>query len=145
MALSEVWERSETDRLTDRLHEAASAEVAMRSLERALLERHGSLAEPDPEVLDLVDRIQRRRPRGTPGGLGERQLRRRFRAAVGYGPKVLERVVRFQGFLGRARSCGPDEGLAQLALVSGYADQAHLSRECRRLAGKPPSALLGRA
>ncbi len=32
--------------------------------------------------------------------------------------------------------------LARLALEAGYADQAHLTRECTRLAGLPPAALL---
>jgi AraC-like DNA-binding protein len=34
---------------------------------------------------------------------------------------------------------GPD--LAWLAAETGYADQAHLTRECVRLAGLPPAAL----
>jgi transcriptional regulator GlxA family with amidase domain len=73
-------------------------------------------------------------------GLGERQLRRRFDDAVGYGPKTLQRVLRFQRFLALARLGGED--LAGLAFAAGYADQAHLTRECGRLAGLPPAALL---
>jgi AraC-like DNA-binding protein len=72
-------------------------------------------------------------------GLGDRQLRRRFGDAVGYGPKTLERVLRFQRFLTLART---NEPLAQLAFDAGYADQAHLTRECSRLSGLPPAALL---
>ena len=34
------------------------------------------------------------------------------------------------------------EGLAGAAFLAGYADQAHLSHDCRELAGVPPSALL---
>ncbi|HYY23006.1 MAG TPA: hypothetical protein VE780_14120, partial [Thermoleophilaceae bacterium] len=37
-------------------------------------------------------------------GLSDRQLLRRFRAAVGYGPKTLDRVLRFQRFLARGRA-----------------------------------------
>jgi AraC-like DNA-binding protein len=76
-------------------------------------------------------------------GLSERQLRRRFADAVGYGPATLVRVLRFQRFLHRANA--PDAAgapLARLAADAGYADQAHLARDCRRLAGLPPSALL---
>ena len=36
-------------------------------------------------------------------GVSERQLRRRFAEAVGYGPKTLARVLRFQRFLDAAR------------------------------------------
>jgi AraC-like DNA-binding protein len=74
-------------------------------------------------------------------GLGARQLRRRFADAVGYGPKTLERVLRFQRFLVLANA-GDGAPLAQLAFAAGYADQAHLTRECTRLAGLPPATLL---
>jgi AraC-like DNA-binding protein len=57
-------------------------------------------------------------------GLSERQLRRRTRAAVGYGAKTLERILRFQRFLALAGS----RPLAQLAPLAGYADQPHLTR-----------------
>jgi AraC-like DNA-binding protein len=72
-------------------------------------------------------------------GISERQLRRRFEDAVGYGPKTLARVLRFQRFLALASGGGD---LARLALSAGYADQAHLTRECRRLAGRTPSELV---
>jgi AraC-like DNA-binding protein len=71
--------------------------------------------------------------------VSERQLRRRFERGVGYGPRTLRRVLRFQRFLGLAQGGG---SLARLAADAGYADQAHLVRDCRRLAGTTPSALL---
>lgn len=80
--------------------------------------------------------------------LSETQLRRRFRAAVGHSPKTLHRMLRFQGFLALAQRAiaqgrGPaDDGLALLALRSGYADQPHLTRECVRLTGVPPRVFL---
>jgi AraC-like DNA-binding protein len=75
-------------------------------------------------------------------GVGQRRLHRRCSAAVGYGPKTLDRVLRFQRALRLASACG---SLADLACQSGYSDQAHLSRECRRLAGTTPSDLFGPA
>lgn len=72
-------------------------------------------------------------------GLSERQLRRRFHAAAGYGPKTLQRVLRFRRFL-----AGSGEDLARAALEAGYADQPHLTREVARLAGTSPSRLMGR-
>jgi AraC-like DNA-binding protein len=74
-------------------------------------------------------------------GLSDRQLRRRFADAVGYGPKTLARVLRFQRFLALASERG-GSGLAGLAFEAGYADQAHLARECRRLSGRTPSELI---
>ncbi|MFB6892701.1 DUF6597 domain-containing transcriptional factor [Kitasatospora sp. NPDC056327] len=85
-------------------------------------------------------------------GLSERQLRRRVTDAVGYPPKTLQAVLRFQRALAGARSGGGGEGgvggrpgLAEVAVRAGYADQAHLTREVRRWAGVPPTVLLGRS
>jgi AraC-like DNA-binding protein len=68
----------------------------------------------------------------------ERRLHRHCRAAAGYGPKMLERLLRFQ----RARRIARGTpSLALVAAMAGYADQAHLTRESRRLAGTTPSDL----
>jgi Helix-turn-helix domain len=105
-------------------------EVAnVHELAQVVLERGGA-----------ADPLVRAAATGTPRhaiGIGDRQLRRRFLDAVGYGPKTLERILRFQRFL---MLQGTD--LARMALDAGYADQAHLTRECTRLAGLPPAALL---
>ena len=62
-----------------------------------------------------ADPLVRAAATGTPRqalGIGDRQLRRRFADAVGYGPKTLERILRFQRFLtprdprGRPRAAG---------------------------------------
>jgi AraC-like DNA-binding protein len=85
------------------------------------------LVRPGTRVESLADDL----------GLSERQLRRRFHAAAGYGPKTLQRVLRFRRFL-----AGGEPDLARAALDAGYADQSHLTRECVRLAGRTPTALL---
>jgi AraC-like DNA-binding protein len=75
-------------------------------------------------------------------GISERQLQRRFQDAVGYGPKTLQRILRFQRALAELRrGCERSRGLARVAAVTGYADQAHLTRESRRLAGLSPKRL----
>jgi transcriptional regulator GlxA family with amidase domain len=73
-------------------------------------------------------------------GLSERQLLRRCQLALGYGPKTLARIVRFRAALALARSGTP---FADLAAATGYADQAHLARDVRALAGQPLRVLLG--
>jgi len=75
-------------------------------------------------------------------GFSERQLRRRFLDAVGYGPKTLQRVLRLRRFLVSAGAC--TDGLARAAVEAGYADQAHLSRECRALTGLTAAELVAR-
>ncbi len=72
--------------------------------------------------------------------MSERQLRRRFAERVGYGPKTLQRVLRFQRLV--AILGEPDAALARAALDAGYADQAHLTRECRELSGLTPAELV---
>jgi AraC-like DNA-binding protein len=173
-ALDDVWGAAGAE-LAERLDAASGAEAAAAVLSAAVARRL-----PPPDAIDPIVRaaaIGAARPRtpvealGAGLGIGERQLRRRFDDAVGYGPKTLQRVLRFQRFLalaqpvaqpradrsgvraadgtsasvrGGARSAdgtsAPD--LARLAFEAGYADQAHLTRECRRLAGLPPAALL---
>ena len=49
------------------------------------------------------------------------------------------RVLRFQRFL---QLSGERADLARLALDAGYADQAHLTRETRRLSGRTPAELV---
>ncbi|MFI0719458.1 helix-turn-helix domain-containing protein [Streptomyces sp. NPDC021224] len=73
-------------------------------------------------------------------GLGERQLRRRCEAAFGYGPRTLGRVLRLQRALALARAGVP---FARVAADTGYADQPHLAREVRALAGVPLGELTG--
>ncbi|WP_380919070.1 helix-turn-helix transcriptional regulator [Streptomyces decoyicus] len=71
--------------------------------------------------------------------LSERQLHRLSLDAFGYGPKTLTRVLRLVRALGLARSGMP---YAQVAVRAGYADQAHLAREVKSLAGAPMGVLL---
>ncbi|WP_020577589.1 helix-turn-helix domain-containing protein [Actinopolymorpha alba] len=106
------------------------------------------LAVPDRQVDLAVRRLQRGAPRVGAAladladlDVSERQLRRRFAAAVGYGPATFLRVARLERVRHRART-RPDATLADLAADTGYADQAHLARDCRELAGAPPSTLL---
>jgi AraC-like DNA-binding protein len=95
---------------------------------------------PDPAVRAAAVRLSdpRQRVEALAGDLGfsERQLRRRFDHAVGYGPKTLQRVLRLQRF--RALT-GLDLGRA--AAEAGYTDQAHLTHDCRRLTGLTPTEL----
>jgi AraC-like DNA-binding protein len=68
----------------------------------------------------------------------ERQLHRRCLDAFGYGPKTLARILR----LGRALSL-LRRGMtaSEAAAVAGYADQPHLARDARALAGVPLNAV----
>ncbi|MEB3367967.1 helix-turn-helix transcriptional regulator [Saccharopolyspora mangrovi] len=94
---------------------------------------------PDPAVAAAVSALDVAQPPSISAlahriGVSERQLRRRIGDAVGYGPQTLVGVLRFQ----RTARSGGREPLADLAHRCGYADQAHLTREFRKLAGTTP-------
>lgn len=115
---------------------ATAAELAARSRpDPAVQAAVRRLADPEGGVM-LVDAL------AAEVGLSTRQLLRRCRVAVGYGPKTLLRVLRLRRFLQLSRTDHAHLDLAQLAHVAGYADQAHLSRDCTELAGLSPKALL---
>jgi len=73
-------------------------------------------------------------------GLSARQLERRFLQAVGIPPKLFSRMQRFQRVFPALESA--HAGWADAAAACGYYDQAHLIRDFREFAGKPPAALL---
>lgn len=74
--------------------------------------------------------------------ISERQIHRRFSAAIGYGPKMFQSVLRFQRFLRLSEEHNRWQALADRATAVGYADQPHMTREVRRFTGRPPTAVL---
>jgi len=109
-------------------------------------------AEPlvDSAVIRAIGMLQQRPDRPVSGlaaavDLSERQLRRRFEAAVGYGPKRFGRILRFQSLLDLIHTHGFRVRWAQLAVEANYADQPHMINECLALAGMSPLALPGGA
>jgi AraC-like DNA-binding protein len=74
-------------------------------------------------------------------GWSRRHLTDQFTAEFGFGPKEMARVLRFerskQLFLGPGHTT-----LATIAAECGYADQAHMAREWRTLAGASPTQWL---
>lgn len=122
--------RDGVEDLVSALEDAVAAEMLPREPDRPMqaayrLVRHG----PPPET-PLVPWLTRALD------MSERTLRRRCDESFGYGPKTLDRILRYQRFLQLAdRSTG---SAAILAAEAGYADQAHLIRESRRLTGSTP-------
>lgn len=70
--------------------------------------------------------------------LDVRQLRRLSHGWFGYGPKTLARILRLQRALATAERAKTG---ADVAALVGYADQSHLNRDARAIAGRPFSAL----
>lgn len=116
----------------------ATPAIFLRALERRL----GEVPPPDPlvqaAVRQAVDGLMRPDPiedLAQSLDVSSRTLRRRCTEALGYGPRTLQRILRFRRAL---RLAATISGLADLAMEAGYADQSHLSREMRRLAGATP-------
>jgi transcriptional regulator GlxA family with amidase domain len=139
--LADLWGARPVRELADRISDAATAAAV---LQQAVIDRLSQVDGVDPVVADAVREFDTPRPASVPliaaeYGLSERQFRRRFVAAVGYGPSTLAGVLR----LGRAmRLCATSaRPAADVAFAVGYADQPHMTREMRRLAGVTPGEL----
>jgi AraC-like DNA-binding protein len=136
----------EARRLAERVGETEDPDDLARRLEVALMHRLPNVVSPDEIPRSIFRAINSRRDYSIPVtqqlgvdfGLSERTLRRRCHEAFGYGPKTLDRILRFQRFLRLARARGTD-ATADLAVDTGYSDQSHLTREARELAGLTPS------
>jgi AraC-like DNA-binding protein len=88
----------------------------------ALMEHVVALARSGCSSTTIADRI----------GLSTRQLHRRSTAAFGYGAKTLNRILRMQQALALIRrGTRPADSAAR----AGYADQSHLSRDVKDMAG----------
>jgi AraC-like DNA-binding protein len=153
LALAELWGGA-VDRLMEAMMGAGTPERALMLLQTHLLREFRGGARVDPLVSEAVKALMPWHPVNihsvaTHFALSASQLRRRCLHAVGVSPKVLQRTLRFQGFLALAQAGAAAtgrrgaDGIAGLAVDLGYADQAHLSRECHRLTGLTPRRLLG--
>jgi AraC-like DNA-binding protein len=139
--LADLWPSGEVRRLTERVD---SADDPAAALEAVALGRAADTEPPDARLREIVAAVSAGRSvAATADALGwsERQLHRRSRDAFGYGPKTLARILRLQRALALARDGVP---LADTAIRAGYADQAHLARDARDLAGAPMGGLLRR-
>jgi AraC-like DNA-binding protein len=128
--------------LVERVRAAGTWDERFAAAEDVLLRAAGT-GEPAPEVAEAwrltlasggrlrVADVARR------VGWSERHLTARFRAETGLGPKQAARVVRFDRAR-RALAARPRPGLAGLAAATGYADQAHLTRDWRAFTGLSP-------
>ncbi|MFC8967181.1 MULTISPECIES: helix-turn-helix domain-containing protein [unclassified Streptomyces] len=139
--LTDLWAASEVRRLAARID---AADDPVTALEDVALRRAADTEQPDPVLLDVVAALDAGRPVARTAdelGLGARQLHRRSLTAFGYGPKTLARVLRLQRALALARDGVP---FAETALRAGFADQAHLARDVRELAGATLGELVAR-
>ena len=138
--LDTIWSAASVRRWTDLLH--ASPDPG-RTLEAMAL-AHCAAPDDGTALVDHVAALARARSStatiAARVGLSARQLQRRSRRAFGYGAKTLQRILRMQEALALVRN---GTRAADSAAEAGYADQAHLARDVKDLAGVPLTQLLG--
>ena len=138
------------DRVAEKVFGATTPGQRVAALQQLLTEH---LAHTEPFVdtavfraigmLQLAAALAGVRPGRRGRSQRERQLRRRFEAAVGFGPKRLGRILRLQRLLELIHARDDRVRWSELAIEASYADQPHMINECRALAGASPAALPG--
>jgi AraC-like DNA-binding protein len=151
LAGTDVWGRR-ADGVAERMAVATDPWAAAAELQRWLASELDLEVRHDLAVEHLVRACASGRLRSIAAAqrrldISERHLRRRCREATGSSPAFVLRVMRFQRFVALAQRLAagtPDatRSLAEVAAACGYADHAHLTRECRRMTGEPPSTYL---
>jgi len=132
--------------LGQRLCETPSGTARLGVLETFLLARLDRMGSGDARVRRALQEIDDTNGRidiaelGRESGASPRNLSRLFHAWVGMSPKRFARIVRVQAAMRRLAEPSPPT-LAALAAEIGFADQAHLAREIRAVAGAAPSEL----
>jgi AraC-like DNA-binding protein len=152
--LADLLGRVDAD-LADRLHAATDWPARFALLDEALAARverprpphppwrASALVPPDPLVQAAFVRLHRPDAPGVGAlagrlGVSRRYLELGFRRLVGLSPGTVARIARFQRAVGLlARRADPSRTAAEC----GYADQPHLSRDVRQMAGVTPTEL----
>jgi AraC-like DNA-binding protein len=113
-------------------------------IERLVASRLARARAPHPAIVWAYDQIQR-----TGGTIEMRRLARElgysrthlialFRDQIGFPPKLVARITRFERLIRRLKT-GTPTAWADLAAECGYYDQAHLVRDMHEFAGMTPT------
>ncbi len=159
-AASNVVLRGAAARFRDRVVDLATLDpVFSRSLARAarrfaggseaalwkLLAARCCASPIDTRMVAAIERLQRDAGRSRidalarAAALSMRGFQLRFRAAVGLAPKEFARLTRLQATLRVLDES--DANISDVASDGGFADQAHATRELRRVTGHTPARL----
>jgi len=142
-ALEDVWGR-DAGQVEDRLRAAESWDERFTIAAEVLGRRLGARPSADPEVAHTWRRTLTSRGQLRVDGLADevgwsrKRLWSRFRSQLGITPKRAAQLVRFDH---AAHLLAAGHPAASVAAESGYADQSHLHREVKAIAGLTPSAV----
>lgn len=135
-------------RLVDQLRDAPGWDARFDAVEAFLLARVDAGPRPTPAVAWALSRLWATEGRvrveslAAQLGCSRRYLHARFREQIGLPPKTVARLIRF-GAVRRRIERAPIRW-ADIAYECGYADQSHLNRDFRELAGTTPSDFVTR-
>lgn len=129
--------------------EARTAEARLAALEVGLTERLPDEGPPrvvlyGVEELGKGGGAARLAEVAEAAGLSQRRFIELFRRHVGMGPKVYQRVQRFQRAV-RLAHAGRRVRWSELALECGYYDQSHFVRDFREFSGMTPGEYAAQA
>ncbi len=139
--IDDFWQPAALSDLVDRLRGRHQLSERLTLFEDALSSRLPHVHAIHPLVAHALGRFDACASVGevvTETGFSQRHFSRTFTEWVGMSPKTYCRVRRFGRVLGRMNA-SPVSDLADLAAAVGYADQAHMTREFRALAGVTPA------
>lgn len=142
VVLADAWGREGAE-LEGRLGSMPSLRARRGALENVLLRRVAQAPPADAALDAIIETVQRDRGAvsvrqlSDAAGWSRQHLARKFNEAVGIGPKLFCRVVRFRRLVENARA--RRLGWAEAAAEFGYFDQPHLIADFKELAGITPT------
>ena len=144
--LDELWGHDARD-LEEQIWERPTADEKLRIIQESLLGRLARSSPRHPEVAYALRAIDRSRGNCTVAslandtGVSARRLGQLFAREVGFSPKLVARMRRFEEVLRLIDSSARIEW-TNIALSCGYYDQPHFNHEFRSFCGMEPSAYL---
>lgn len=146
--LDVIWKR-EILALRERLLETPGIEAKFNLLQEFLLRKAESRFEPDRTVSAALGTLRSwpvvsLKSLASQLGLSQKQMISRFDSRVGFTPKLMSRVFRFQRALLAVHGAKDAINWPELALDCGYYDQAHFIHEFQEFADITPAAYASR-
>lgn len=123
------------DQRLNLLEQWVRAKVNLAMSDLGVIHACRRLAKPSSDLAEIAHQM----------GWSTRKLRREFLATCGYGPKTMQRILRVQQASRLAHRSPAPLRLSELALRSGFSDQAHMTREFRAITGSTPTTFLARS
>ncbi len=136
-------------RLAERVEATPTPEARFDIIDEAIAARIAGAPPPSPAVVWAWRRLRETGGRVSIGLLGaeigwsRKHFVGRFREFTGLSPKTLARILRFNRAVAMLNRMSAPRW-AEIALTSGYYDQAHLIRDFVRFSGSTPTDFVGR-